>query len=121
MFDAALFWVLLRYAETVNAHDPLALPPSTRRSHAYIQECLRKSGNPDGALESCSFLAITQLDGDIEQLHQRHAGDAAWDDLLQHFKEFRAARCRLEREGNAELLCRIRLSQEYLQEMQRLS
>jgi glucarate dehydratase len=121
MFDASLFWLMLRYAEAVSGHDPFTtspvLPP---QPPAYLQDCLRKSGNPDGALESCAFLALTQLDSGIEQLHQRHTGDAAWDETLQHFKNYRGARCRLESEGNAELLCRIRLSQEYLQDMQQL-
>lgn len=124
MFDASLFWLMLRYAEIVGGQDtPLAPQPAPSQPPAYMQDCLRKSGNPDGALESCAFLALTQLDGGIEQLHQQHAGDAAWDETRQRFKDYRGARCHLESEGgdsNTELLCRVRLSQEYLQEMQQL-
>ena len=120
MLDSALFWLLLRYAEAVHAHDPFAAPPPPRTPPAYMQDCLRKSGNPEGALESCAFLAMTQLDGDIEQRHLRHSNDADWQDSLQRFRDFRAARCRLERETPDELLCRVRLSQQYLEGLPRV-
>ena len=114
MLDSSLFWLLLRYAAAVHAHDPFAAPPPPYTPPAYMQECLRKSGNPEGALESCTFLAMTQIDGDIEQVHLRHGADADWQDSLQRFKAFRAARCRLEGGVHGELLCRVRLSQQYL-------
>ena len=114
--NESLFWLLLRYAELVNPNAPAdtAPPPPS----AYYEECLRKSGNASGAEESCAFLALGQLDGDIEQIHYRHGSDAAWQESLQAFKNYRAARCRLEEKE--ELRCRIRLSQEYLNELQYL-
>ena len=44
--------------------------------------------------------------------------DPAWQEGLQAFKNYRAARCRLE--DNEELRCRIRLAQQYLNELQSL-
>jgi len=112
--NESLFWLLLRYAELVNPNaiaDTTPQPPS-----AYYEECLRKSGNASSAEESCAFLALGQLDGDIEQIHLRHHDDPAWQESLQAFKHYRAARCRLE--NTEELRCRIRLSQRHLDELQ---
>ena len=109
--NGSLFWLLLRYAELVN-------PNAIVKSASYYYECLRKSGDASGAEESCAFLALGQLDGDIEQIHYRHGSDSAWQESLQAFKNYRAARCRLEEKE--ELRCRIRLSQEYLNELQYL-
>ena len=114
--NGSLFWLLLRYAELVNPNAIVKSAPPV--SSSYYDECLRKSGDASGAEESCAFLALGQLDGDIEQIHYRHGSDAAWQESLQAFKNYRAARCRLEEKE--ELRCRIRLSQEYLNELQYL-
>ena len=114
--NGSLFWLLLRYAELVNPNR--LVKPAPAVSSSYYYECLRKSGNAGGAEESCAFLALGQLDGDIEQIHFRHMDDPAWQESLQAFKNYRAARCRLE--DKEELRCRIRLSQEYLNELQYL-
>ena len=114
--NGSLFWLLLRYAEIINPTAIVKRAPPV--SSSYYYECLRKSGDASGAEESCAFLALSQLDGDIEQIHFRHSSDPAWQESLQAFKHYRAARCRLE--NTEELRCRIRLSQEYLNELQYL-
>ena len=87
--NGSLFWLLLRYAEIINPNALVKSAPPV--SSSYYYECLRKSG---------------------------HGSDAAWQESLQAFKNYRAARCRLE--NTEELRCRIRLSQEYLNELQYL-
>ena len=73
--NGSLFWLLLRYAELVNPNAIVKSAPPV--SSSYYYECLRKSGDASGAEESCAFLALGQLDGDIEQIHFRLAGEFA--------------------------------------------
>ncbi|MDO4643390.1 MAG: glucarate dehydratase [Cardiobacteriaceae bacterium] len=115
-----MFWLLLRYAEVINPNRFVA--PTATGYPSSLSQCLQKSGNPDGALESCAFLTLNQLDADIEQAHYRHADNGAWQESLHAFKNFRGARCRLEAEiiPDSDLICRIRLSQQYLEGLQRL-
>ena len=87
--NGSLFWLLLRYAELVNPNAIVKSAPPV--SSSYYYECLRKSGDASGAEESCAFLALGQLDGDIEQIHYRHGSDAAWQESLQAFKNYRVA------------------------------
>jgi len=66
--NGSLFWLLLRYAELVNPNAIVKSAPPV--SSSYYYECLRKSGDASGAEESCAFLALGQLDGDIAGLQK---------------------------------------------------
>ena len=68
--NGSLFWLLLRYAELVNPNAIVKSAPA-----GVVLLLLRmpaQSGDASGAEESCAFLALGQLDGDIEQIHYRH-------------------------------------------------